>query len=84
MVWGYFSGIGFGPLVPMKGSLKASSYQVILDNFMLLTLWEEFGDGPSLFQHDCPPVHKASILVNGSFPVAHLFFILRFSSRVLM
>jgi len=25
-------------------------------NFMLLTLWEQFGDGPFLFQHDCASV----------------------------
>ena len=32
---------------------------MILDNSMLPTLWEQFGDGPFLFQHDCAPVHKA-------------------------
>ena len=42
----------------MKGTLQVL-YQDILDNFMLLTLWEQFGDGPYLFQHDCVPVHKA-------------------------
>ena len=31
----------------------------IFDNFMLPTLWKQFGDGPFLFQHDCTPVHKA-------------------------
>lgn len=25
---------------------------------MLPTLWEQFGDSTSLFQHDCAPVHK--------------------------
>ena len=43
----------------MKGTLNASVYQDTLDNFMLPTLWEQFGDGPFLFQHDCTPVHKA-------------------------
>uniref|UniRef100_A0A3Q3IJ65 RRM domain-containing protein n=1 Tax=Monopterus albus TaxID=43700 RepID=A0A3Q3IJ65_MONAL len=57
MVWGCFSGAGLGPLVPVKGTLNAS--EDILDNFMLPTLWEQFGDGPFLFQHDCAPVHKA-------------------------
>ena len=25
MAWGCFSGVGFGPLVPVKGTLKASA-----------------------------------------------------------
>ena len=54
MVWGCF-----GPLVPVKGNLNASAYQWMLDNSMLPTLWEQFGDGPFLFQHDCAAVHKA-------------------------
>jgi len=59
MVWGCSSGPGLGPLVPVKGTLNASAYQEILDNFMLPTLWKQFGDGPYLVQHDCTPVHKA-------------------------
>ncbi|KAK3548408.1 hypothetical protein QTP70_012653 [Hemibagrus guttatus] len=48
-----------GPLVPVKGTLNASAYQDILENFMLPTLSEQFGNDPFLFQHDCTPVHKA-------------------------
>ena len=59
MVWGCFSGFGLGPLFPVKGNLNASLYQDILNNAMLPTLWEQFGEGPFLFQHDCAPVHKA-------------------------
>jgi len=52
MVWGCSSGSELGPLVPVKGTLNASAYKEILDNFMLPTLWKQFGDGPFLFQHD--------------------------------
>lgn len=48
------------PLVPVKWTPKA--YQDILDNFMLPTLWEQFWEGPFLFQHCCAPVHKARSL----------------------
>ena len=52
MVWCFFSGAGLGPLLPVKGTL-------IFDNSLLPSLWEQFGDAPFLFQHDCAPVHKA-------------------------
>ena len=45
MVWGSLSGVGLGLLVPVKGTLNASAFQGILDNFMLPTLWEQFWDG---------------------------------------
>ncbi|KAK3524848.1 hypothetical protein QTP86_007847 [Hemibagrus guttatus] len=56
-------GVGLGPLVPVKGTLNASACQYILDNFILPTLWEQFGDDPFLFQHDCTPVHKARTFI---------------------
>ncbi len=43
---------GLGPLLPVKGNCNASAYQDILDNAMLPTLREQFGEGPFLFQHD--------------------------------
>ncbi|KAL0194191.1 hypothetical protein M9458_012487, partial [Cirrhinus mrigala] len=52
MVWGCFSGAGLGSLVPVKGTLNASAYQDILDNSMLPTLWEQFGAGLFLIQHE--------------------------------
>ena len=59
MVWGCFSWFGLGPIISEKGTLKSDVYKDILDNAALPTLWQQFGTGPFLFQHDNAPCHKA-------------------------
>jgi hypothetical protein len=58
MVLGCFSQLGLGTLFPVKGNLNATVYNDILDNSVLPTLWQQFVEGPFLYQHDNAPLHK--------------------------
>ena len=62
MVWDSFLWFGLGPVVPLKGNLNTTAYNDILDDYVLPTLWQQFGEGLFLFQHDNSPVHKARLI----------------------
>jgi hypothetical protein len=43
----------------VKGNLKVTAHNDILDDSVPLSLFQQFGEGPFLYQLDNDPMHKA-------------------------
>ena len=52
MFWGSFSWHGFGPIVPLKGSVTGQTHVKIINDYVVPTLHEYFPRGNGIFQED--------------------------------
>ena len=60
LVWSCFSWYGLGPLQIVHGTLNSECYKDILDNRVVPTLWQFFGNVDSYFQDDNAPSHVSA------------------------
>ncbi|GFV00584.1 DDE_3 domain-containing protein [Trichonephila clavipes] len=62
MVWGCMSSHGFGRLHIVSGTVKAMDYIEILQNKLLPTARDLFGNQSWIFQDDNAPCHRAKVV----------------------
>ncbi|KTF75225.1 hypothetical protein cypCar_00031453 [Cyprinus carpio] len=63
-VWGCFSTKGVGSLIilPKNTAMNKEWHQNILQERLLPTIHEQFGDDLCIFQHDGAPCHKSRVI----------------------
>ncbi|GFX15203.1 HTH_Tnp_Tc3_2 domain-containing protein [Trichonephila clavipes] len=62
MVWGCMSSHGVGRLYIVRGTVKAMDYIEILQNKLLPTARDLFGNQSWIFQDDNAPCHRAKVI----------------------
>ena len=62
MLWGCLSSRGVGRLHPVSGTVKAMGYTEILQNKLLPTSRDLFGNQSWIFHHDNAPCHRAKVV----------------------
>src|SRR5215813_6180308 len=60
LVWSCFLWYGLGPLQIVHGTLNSERYKNILDNRVVPTLWQYFGNDDCYFQDDNTPCHVSA------------------------
>lgn len=59
MIWGAMSSAGVGKLCFLKSKVTASVYQNVLEDFMISSAEDLYGDADFIFQQDLDPAHTA-------------------------
>lgn len=59
MIWGAMSSAGVGKLCFLKSKVTATVYQNVLEDFMIPSAEDLYGDADFIFQQDLAPAHTA-------------------------